>query len=307
MNKSIFRSSFVLLNTDFVKLDHNWDYKNITSTFYRMYFIDEGKGTVYNSAERVDLEAGFIYLIPSFTTCNYFCEQYLSQYYISFIEESADGYSLFSANRKLFKLPAVAQDRVNFQRILALNPNRALTFSYDPQVYEKEFVLRSYHELNNLMHASSFLETSGILLQLISRFLAPEVFAGHARQHIHSKISDAIDYIQTHLEETLTVKKLAGRAAHSTDYFSRLFIENTGQRPLSFIQSKRIERAQLLLSSTNLPFNQIAQMTGFVSVSYFSRVFRQVTGQTPGTYKRAALNLNNETEHKSAWKAENEG
>jgi transcriptional regulator GlxA family with amidase domain len=106
---------------------------------------------------------------------------------------------------------------------------------------------------------------------------------------IHSKISDAINYIQTNLQQNITVAQLAKRANHNADYFSRLFYENTGERPLSYIQSKRIERAQLLLATTNLPFYEIASETGFENLSYFSRIFKSITGQTPGMYKKNSL------------------
>ena len=103
---------------------------------------------------------------------------------------------------------------------------------------------------------------------------------------IHSKIADAINYIQTHLQANITVAELARRANHNPDYFSRLFYENTGERPLTYLQSKRIERAQLLLTTTNMAFYEIATETGFENLSYFSRVFKNITGQTPGTYKK---------------------
>ncbi|WP_366087768.1 helix-turn-helix transcriptional regulator [Mucilaginibacter sp.] len=75
---------------------------------------------------------------------------------------------------------------------------------------------------------------------------------------------------------------------HNADYFSRLFYENTGERPLSYIQVKRIERAQLLLTTTNLSFYDIAAETGFENLSYFSRIFKKITGQPPGAYKKTA-------------------
>ncbi|GAA4332252.1 hypothetical protein GCM10023149_38420 [Mucilaginibacter gynuensis] len=289
MNKSILRSTFSLLSTDHVRLNKSWNYKNVTSTFYRLYLIDGGEGKLYNAADTVKLEKGYLYLVPSFTTCNYYCDNYLSQYYIAFIEESADGASLFSANKKIFKLPASAYDVECVKRVLQLNPNRSLHASYNPSVYEKRPVLKSYHELNNNTLTSAYMETCGILLQLLSRFLTPDVFRVTDKSVIHSKIADAINYIQTNLQTNLTVADLATRANHNADYFSRLFYENTGERPLAYIQSKRIERAQLLLITTNMPFYEIAAETGFESLSYFSRVFKNITGQSPGGYKKDNL------------------
>jgi AraC-like DNA-binding protein len=289
MNRSILRSTFALLNTDHVKLNKNWNYKNVTSTFYRLYFIDGGEGKLYNTTEIFRLEEGYLYLVPSFTTCNYYCDNYLSQYYISFSEESADGSSLFSSNRKIFKIKATEEDITCFKRILHLNPNRGLQISYNPNVYEKRPILKNFGELNEFMHVSAYVETNGILLQLLSRFLVPELFLLKDNSIIHSKVSDAINYIQTNLQTTITVADLAKRANHNPDYFSRLFYENTGERPLTYIQSKRIERAQLLLTTTDMPFYEIATETGFENLSYFSRIFKNITGQTPSAYKKHSL------------------
>jgi transcriptional regulator GlxA family with amidase domain len=139
------------------------------------------------------------------------------------------------------------------------------------------------------MHVSAYVETNGILLQLLSRFLVPELFLLKDNSIIHSKVSDAINYIQTNLQTTITVADLAKRANHNPDYFSRLFYENTGERPLTYVQSKRIERAQLLLTTTDMPFYEIAAETGFENLSYFSRIFKNITGQTPSAYKKHSL------------------
>ena len=286
MNKSILRSTFSLLNTDYVQLNKNWNYKNVTSTFYRLYFIEAGEGKLFNATDTVKLEAGYLYLVPSFTTCNYSCDHYLSQYYLSFSEESANGASLFALNRKIFKIEATENDVNHFKAILRLNPNRGLNNSHNPNVYEKRRILKSFGERNELMRIAAFTETYGLLLLLLSRFLASELFSMTDHSMIHSKIADAINYIQTHLQANITVAELARRTNHNPDYFSRLFYENTGERPLTYLQSKRIERAQLLLTTTNMAFYEIATETGFENLSYFSRVFKNITGQTPGTYKK---------------------
>jgi YesN/AraC family two-component response regulator len=49
---------------------------------------------------------------------------------------------------------------------------------------------------------------------------------------------------------------------------------------------KRIERAQYLITTTNLSYIEIAEETGFENVSYFSKIFKKVTSLTPGQYKQ---------------------
>ena len=285
MNKIIHKSAFSLLNSDYVQLNKTWNYNNIISPFYRLYLIDGGNGTLFNVGENVVLEKGFLYLVPSFTLCNYQCEAFLSQYYLQFMEESNDGSSLFSSNRKIFKVPANSTDTQIFQRILKLNPGRGLSKN-DPKEYEKRPVLKGFQDLNNLLPISVYMETSGLIMQLLSRFLDTQYFKPEDNRIIPSRVLETIHYIQTNLHLPLTVSRLADRVSQNPDYFSRIFREHTGERPLAYIQFKRIERAQFLIIQSDLTMQSIAEETGFESLSYFSRIFKNITGQTAGDYKR---------------------
>lgn len=287
MNTSFLTSTFALLNTDAVRLNKSWNYQHVTSSFYRLYYIEDGHGLLFNADGQVVLEKGYLYLIPSFTTCNYACDSFLKQYYITFTEETPDGSSVFAANRKIFKIAAGEAEIAAVRRVLHLNPARGLLLSYNPAVYEKAPILKSYREVNNTLRACDFLETCGILMQLVSRFMASPEFRVCPPAAIHAKVADAIHFIQTHLHAAITVGLLAKRAHQSADHFSRLFHEHTGERPLRYIQHRRVERAQLLLTTTNLPFYDIALQCGFEGLPYFARVFKQHTGVTAGDYKRA--------------------
>jgi AraC family transcriptional regulator len=286
MNTRFLASPFVLLNTDEVRLSKSWNYQHITSSFYRLYYIEDGQGMLFNADSQVPLENGYLYLIPSFTTCNYSCDRFLKQYYITFSEESPDGSSLFAGNRKIFRIAAGEPEIAAVRRVLHLNPARGLLLSYNPAVYEKAPILKRYREANNTLRTADFLETCGILMQLVSRFIASPDFQECQPTAIHAKVADAIHFIQTHLHTSITVALLARRAHQSTDHFSRLFFDSTGERPLRYIQHRRVERAQLLLTTTSLPFSDIAFQCGFESLPYFARVFKQLVGVTASDYKR---------------------
>lgn len=286
INNTISKSTFSLLNVDYVKLNKSWNYRNVISPFYRLYYIDEGFGQLFYADKTVILEKGFLYLIPSFTLCNYQCPEYLSQYYIHILEETPDGTSLFSSHQNIIKIPAGISDLEHFKRILTLNPGRDLKRSNNPRDYQKQPVIRNSQDMNNDLPLSIFMETRGIILQLLSRFLTPEYYNLSNSKVIPSKIMESINYINANLSENLTVADLAEKACQNTDYFSRIFQDYTGSRPLSYIQQKRIEKAQFLILTTDLALSQIAGETGFESLSYFSRIFKNITGQTPGNYGR---------------------
>lgn len=286
MSKRLLQHSFSLLHIDYVKLDSKWRYANVLSPYFRIYYIDEGEGIVSNEHGEIKLEPGYLYIIPSFTPCRLHCDNFLSQYFIHFFEESAHGISLFEYNRRIMKVKPNDLDRANISRLLELNPGRGINRSDNPEVYEKNDYYRDYQELNKTVSESTFIETQGILLQLISRFLASRKFKLKRAEPIPSKILESISYIQLNLKQSLTVNFLAKRASLHQDYFSRLFHRFTGERPLAYIHMKRIERAQYLIATTSLPYVEIAEQTGFDSVPHFAKVFKKVTSLTPGEYKK---------------------
>jgi len=286
MSKRLLGYNFSLLHADYVKLNEKWKYPNVISPYFRIYYIDEGEGFISTKQEEMKLEQGFLYIIPSFTLCDLSCNLYLSQYFLHFFEESADGISIFENTRRVIKVKASEIDVANFRKLIAINPGRGINRSDDPTVYEKNAYYKGYQELNNTVSDAVFFETQGIILQLVSRFLPSRGFKGRSADPVPSKILDAARYIQLNLNENLTVNHLADRANLHRDYFSRLFVKYTGQRPLAYLHEKRIERAQYLIATTTLSFSAIAEKTGFENSPHFSKVFKSVTSLTPGQYKR---------------------
>ncbi|WP_035644253.1 AraC family transcriptional regulator [Flavobacterium sp. ASV13] len=292
MFKSTFKHSFSLLHVDYVKLYQNWNYNNVISPYYRLYYIDEGEGFISDHYRRLTLEPGNLYLIPSFTICNLNCDDYLSQYFIQFFEESPDGISLFSNNRSVMKLPAEEIDIALIKRLLQSNPGRGINRSENPEVYEKEVYYKEYLSLNNRMKPHLAFENQGTLILLISKFLKLTNLKADETKSISSKILDTMSYVQLNLSKNITVYELAQRVNQNQDYFSKQFLNHTGQRPLNYIHEKKIERAQYLITTTTKSFLEIALNTGFSNLPHFSKIFKQIVKLTPGEYRNKNTFLN---------------
>lgn len=276
---------FSLLHMDHVELGRRWNYRQVISPYYRIYYIDAGSGSITDVSGVHTLEPGYLYLIPSFTLCDLACPEYLSQYFVQFFEETANGLSLFADNRHVMKVDASPEDAANFRRLLMINPGRGINRSDNPKVYERATYYKEYQELNNLQSMAASLETHGIIQQLLARFVNSPGFNQKETRHIPGRIMEAISYIALHVHQKISVKELAARANQNSEHFSRMFQRHTGERPVRYIHEKRIERAQYLMVSTRMTFEEIAAQTGFDSVSHFSRIFKQVTGRTPGRYR----------------------
>lgn len=287
MSKILQSLKLALLNVGYAKLGPLWDYDDVISPFIRLYYITEGSAMVYHSNEAIELKPGHIYIIPSYTFGRYKCDEYHEQYYISCLEEIKNGYSIFNFSSFIFESKAIPMDLYYFKRLLELNPNRQLE-NNNPKVYDNRPTLMDFEKRNEELSPSAYMETHAILEILISRFIK-DMNTQSTKSNVKKEFGMVLNYIHENLHENLTVKQLADFCHLNTDYFSRVFNESFGMRPNKYIQSKRIERAQLLLLSTNNSLKQIAEKVGLENLSYFNRIFKGHTGVTPGIFREERL------------------
>jgi len=73
----------------------------------------------------------------------------------------------------------------------------------------------------------------------------------------------------------------------SPSTFARLFKASIGATTHSFVLSRRLQRAEILLNG-DTSLSEIALAVGFASQSHFTEVFRRRTGRTPSQVRRQA-------------------
>ena len=103
-----------------------------------------------------------------------------------------------------------------------------------------------------------------------------------------TQLRTVIDYIDQHLDEPITLSRLAQAASMSPKYFCRFFYQMTHHTPIEYLNLQRIEYACYLLSTTDEPVTAIALTCGYNDLSYFIRIFKRQKGQTPGKYRASA-------------------
>ena len=92
---------------------------------------------------------------------------------------------------------------------------------------------------------------------------------------------ELIEWIYTHLAETLTVEDLANRAAMSPRNFARAFIAETGTTPAKAVERLRLEIARNALETSHASLENIAEAVGFGDPGRMRRAFLRTFGQPP--------------------------
>jgi transcriptional regulator GlxA family with amidase domain len=89
-----------------------------------------------------------------------------------------------------------------------------------------------------------------------------------------------------HLDDELTVEKLATHAHMSTRTFSRRFRDETGQAPGTWIRSRRVDRARELLESRELSVDEVARRSGLGTGGNLRHQLRRGIGMSPSSYRK---------------------
>lgn len=101
------------------------------------------------------------------------------------------------------------------------------------------------------------------------------------RRHTIGGVAGLPGWILDHLGEAISVADLAEVAGVSVPHLHRLVREQLATTPMRLVSRLRMERAQRLLSETDLTVTEIAALVGYDDPLHFSRRFRQLTGQPP--------------------------
>ncbi|TCL56023.1 AraC family transcriptional regulator [Hydrogenispora ethanolica] len=99
------------------------------------------------------------------------------------------------------------------------------------------------------------------------------------------QIKPAITYMESHLADKITLKKLSEVTHLSPIHFSRVFKTVSGFSPMEFLGRMRIQKASQLLVNTDKTIVEIAMDTGFNDGNYFSRFFKKCRKETPREFR----------------------
>lgn len=101
------------------------------------------------------------------------------------------------------------------------------------------------------------------------------------------KLKQAVEYIQEHLGQDLSLSEIANELGMSQYYFCHLFKRSTGMSPHQYLIRQRVEQAKHLLKQPGRTVTSVALDCGFANQSHFAKYFRQCTGMNPKQFRQS--------------------
>lgn len=134
-----------------------------------------------------------------------------------------------------------------------------------------------------------------LFAESVIRLLVLEILAGCWSRPVRqfdpvprcdSRIARALDFIEAHFTEDISLADIAAAAALSPSQFATLFRATTGKSPYAHVIDRRLDLARRLLQSSAMPLAQVSQACGFSDQSHLTRACRARLGTTPGALRR---------------------
>lgn len=95
-------------------------------------------------------------------------------------------------------------------------------------------------------------------------------------------------YIESHLDQPVSLRDLADFASLSHATVGRMFRQHLDTTPVTYILRHKMERARPLLRNRRYSVTEVASAVGFSDPYYFSKCFKRHTGHSPQQYRSGA-------------------
>jgi transcriptional regulator GlxA family with amidase domain len=110
------------------------------------------------------------------------------------------------------------------------------------------------------------------------------IFTGQ-KLHGDEMVQKAQAYIESKVDEKISVEDLSSKFAVGRRNFDRRFIKATGNTPVEYSQRVKIEAAKKAFETSRKTINEVMYDVGYSDVKAFREVFRKITGISPLEYR----------------------
>lgn len=135
-------------------------------------------------------------------------------------------------------------------------------------------------QIENCAHVTELADLSRAMTRKYCLLVRNHSMKGYSRM-----IRDVLNYIDFHIREPLSLKSVSEQVNISPNYLSAQFKKETGKTLTDYMNEKRIHDSLILLTTTDLPIQEVAARVGIYDENYYARLFKKYQGQTAKQYR----------------------
>ncbi len=133
------------------------------------------------------------------------------------------------------------------------------------------------------------LHLDGLFHRLVALLHPGNLDDAGCSERADARLVRALQYVEAHLGEQLSVLKLANVAGMSEAHFSKSFRAAMSEPVWSYVQRRRAEHAFDLLARTDLGLAEIAFACGYASQAHMTTCVKDRYGETPGVIRKRQI------------------
>lgn len=248
-----------------VRVEEDWNYSNIVSSFSRLYYVKEGAAEIYCNGKEIPLVPGNVYFVPAGACASYHCAKgsHMEKLFFHIALLSAENHDLLSDL-----------------------PKEVFTLSFEQARCEQIF--RLYSEPNYM----TLLALRAILYETLVRFYIQFSFPVPEIKTYSPVTRNVMRFLQNHFSADLTIECIAEANFVSKSYLSKLFKKETGISIGKYIDDLAVFHAKkMLITEKERSIQQICTTLGFHDQAYFSRRFKEKCGLSPAQYRKEQMKI----------------
>lgn len=136
---------------------------------------------------------------------------------------------------------------------------------------------------------SYFIDIINILERIYHNFYIEEPYDACIKIAISSEFKTVLTYVNTHLNEKLTLESLYEKFRINKNQIENLFKEFLNTTFYNYLKTRRFEEAAYYLRFTELDGEQIASRIGLSSSQNFCKFFKSISGKTPNKFRKESV------------------
>jgi transcriptional regulator GlxA family with amidase domain len=142
------------------------------------------------------------------------------------------------------------------------------------------YLVEKYYDRQTAIYCSKVFQ-----IEMDRHSQSPFIIFKGQKAHGDEVVREAQLYIESKLDEKISMEQIASRFALGRRNFDRRFIKATGNTPLEYAQRVKIEAAKKAFETSRKTINEVMYEVGYADVKAFREVFRKITGMSPLEYR----------------------